>query len=422
MQTSLLGTREFFLFTNPIFVEYFCKLFPGTCRGSTVLFGNLVRLRDVDFIFELRLLCPFAARIASLGGLLTMYKWVIEFVSFFLFNAYTILPTVLTLYSRLLSHLDYRSFLFRCVDVVYLHLMSVGCRLAMANGGRKTIRSAACLIIGDEVLNGKILDTNSHEFAKVCFQQLSIPLKKTIVCGDDKDDIIRSLEVLKQEGCDLLVTSGGIGPTHDDITYEAIARAYGLPCTVDPEVKSRMYKIRGDYLAGLDLQQTGAFLRMATVPQANLDTSVEKVFSDESLWVPIVGIDHQVYILPGVPQLFKRLLGHLAEYIKDRVVPNSQQRFFVKTETKESELAPFLTDLQHRCDLEYAKNAVKIGSYPHFAWSLNTISIIGDSSLTSGALRKIVNEVVSSIGGHAQEISAEEEDKLSILEPNREEP
>lgn len=90
-----------------------------------------------------------------------------------------------------------------------------------------SIKSAGCLIIGDEVLNGKILDTNSFEFAKYCFKELSIPVKKTVVCGDDADDIIRSLKVLTDENCDFIVTSGGIGSTHDDING-SVHRALNL--------------------------------------------------------------------------------------------------------------------------------------------------------------------------------------------------
>ena len=61
--------------------------------------------------------------------------------------------------------------------------------MTKGNISGKPIRSAGCLIIGDEILNGKILDTNSYNFARFCFKDLSIPLKRTIVCGDDEDDI-----------------------------------------------------------------------------------------------------------------------------------------------------------------------------------------------------------------------------------------
>lgn len=291
-------------------------------------------------------------------------------------------------------------------------------RTTMTKTVPRSIRSAGCLIIGDEVLNGKILDTNSHEFAKLCFNKLNIPLRKTIVCGDDRNDIIRSLNILRDEGCDLLITSGGIGPTHDDITYESIAKAYNLKCEVDSEVKDRMLALRTDYLSGLPLDQLNSFYRMATIPQVSEEYSVEKIFTDQSLWVPIVGVDQQVYILPGVPQLFKQLLAYLADHLKSRIESNMQRRYFVRTETKESELAPFLTDLQRQCDDQYGPNTVKLGSYPHFSWNINTISIIGDSTVPPEKLRDIVDKVKASVGGKAQEISLEEEEKLTTLDPS----
>lgn len=279
------------------------------------------------------------------------------------------------------------------------------------------IRSAGCLIIGDEVLNGKILDTNSYEFAKYCFSELLIPLKKTVVCGDDKEDIIRSLRILTDEKCDFIVTSGGIGSTHDDITYEAIAEAYGVSCSLDQETAERMTQLRGKYLLQLTKPQLHAFYRMATIPQSAGDTTVLKLFIKDSLWVPIVGINSQVYILPGVPQLFKLLLLGLGDSVKTRVELKQYRRHFVKTSTSESSMAPFLTELQNKCDSQYGVQQIKVGSYPHFNWKLVTISIIGDKSVPEQDLRKVVDEVVANIGGDAQEISAQEEDVLTTQEP-----
>ncbi|CAK7903352.1 hypothetical protein CAAN1_32S00694 [[Candida] anglica] len=279
-----------------------------------------------------------------------------------------------------------------------------------------TIHSAGILIIGDEVLNGKILDTNSHEFAKFCFQKLSVPLKRTVVCGDDEQDIVDSLKTLKD--CSFVITSGGIGSTHDDITYSAIAKAYNLDCRLDQETVDRMQNLRGEYLQHLKKDQLSAFYRMATIPQPSIDskTAVEKIFISDDLWVPVVGVDQRVYILPGVPQLFKKLLTGLLPYLKPRVQETAAfERYFVKTTTKENELAPFLSGLQERCDAEFGKQAVKLGSYPHYTWQINTISII--SGIETGALRKIVDEIVAGIGGNAKEISAQEEDRLTTEDP-----
>lgn len=278
-----------------------------------------------------------------------------------------------------------------------------------------SIKSAGCLIIGDEVLNGKILDTNSYEFAKYCFKELSIPVKRTIVCGDDQDDIIRSLKTLTDENCDFIVTSGGIGSTHDDITYDALAAAFKVPCKLDNETVQRMQAIRGLYLAGLLKPELDAFYRMATLPQPAGETKVLKLFTDESLWVPIVGLNEKVFVLPGVPQLFKKLLIGLGEAVKPRCVSQEYTRFFVKTRKGELSIAPFLGEIQKRCDAAFNKR-VKIGSYPHFDWKIVTVSIIGDKSVPELDLRKVVEEVVKNVEG--DEITAKEEDHLTTCSPS----
>ncbi|KAM3125127.1 hypothetical protein CJJ07_003566 [Candidozyma auris] len=278
-----------------------------------------------------------------------------------------------------------------------------------------SIKSAGCLIIGDEVLNGKILDTNSFEFAKYCFKELSIPVKKTVVCGDDANDIIRSLKVLTDENCDFIVTSGGIGSTHDDITYEALASAFHVPCKLDEETVNRMQKLRGPFLSSLGESELKAFYRMATIPQPSETTKVSKLFIDESLWVPIVGINERIFVLPGVPQLFKRLLFGLGESVKPRCASQSYTRYFVKTKKFESNIAPFLGDIQKRCDDTHGKR-IKIGSYPHFGWGVVTVSIIGDRSVPKQDLRKVVDEIVNNVNG--EEITAEEEDHLTVDDPS----
>ncbi|KAL7664111.1 MoaB/Mog domain-containing protein [[Candida] zeylanoides] len=276
-----------------------------------------------------------------------------------------------------------------------------------------SINASGILIIGDEVLNGKILDTNSHAFAKYCFRELGVPLKRTVVCGDDEDDIIQSLQ-RNFEGCSLVVTSGGIGSTHDDISYPAIARAFGLACELDQEIVDRMQRLRGPYLSTLSKTQLDAFYRMATIPKGE---NVEKLYLDDELWVPVVGIDKKVYILPGVPQLFTRLMVGLGEILKPRVVSDFLTRRFVQTRTGESELAPFLTALQHECNIKYGKDGVKLGSYPHLTWKINTISIIAGSNVNDKDLSSIVQRVLEGVKGEAKEISADDEERLTTTDP-----
>ncbi|KAI5961318.1 hypothetical protein KGF57_001741 [Candida theae] len=289
------------------------------------------------------------------------------------------------------------------------------------------IKSAGCLIIGDEILNGKIMDTNSYNFAKFCFNELSIPLKRTVVCGDDSLDIKTSLNnLLTQDNVDFLVTSGGLGSTHDDITYEAISEYYELEYKLDKEVVDRMQSLRKDYLANLDKEQLDAFYRMATLPTAVATTTstntphnttkpnikVEKIFGSDKMWFPIVIIDDKVFILPGVPQLFVQCLPVIKSYISPRLDSEKLIRRYVVTKTGESHLAPYLGKLQNRCNEKYGDGVVKLGSYPHLESHLNTISVIGSQLSSKSDLDWIIQDLLKNVGGQGKEITQEEEDKL----------
>jgi len=104
----------------------------------------------------------------------------------------------------------------------------------------RTIHTAACLVIGDEVLGGKTVDTNSAYMAKFCFG-LGMALKRVEVIADDESEIIEAVRRMS-DNYDFVVTSGGIGPTHDDITYQSIAKAFGLPLKLHDESYEKMKK------------------------------------------------------------------------------------------------------------------------------------------------------------------------------------
>lgn len=281
------------------------------------------------------------------------------------------------------------------------------------------ISSAGCLIIGDEVLNGKIQDTNSYEFAKYCFNKLKIPLKKVIVCSDDKQDIKSSLDILNKE-VDFIVTSGGLGSTHDDVSYEAIASYYNVDYKLDHEVVDRMKSLRGEYIKGLSPDQLNSFYRMATLPVASSTTKVEKIFIDKSLWFPIVAIDAKTFILPGIPQLFVKLIDAILPLLQPRVQTQSFQRLYVKTTSGESEFATFLGNLQDKLDKKYGVNSIKLGSYPHVSWKVNTISIIVNLPEFSDTEKaSLVQSIIDGVGGDAVEIDSTQEDKLTNESPKK---
>lgn len=263
-----------------------------------------------------------------------------------------------------------------------------------------TIHTAAILVIGDEVLNGKIKDTNSHYFSDFCFKN-GIDLRRICVVPDEVTDIVSELNVLRSK-YDFIVTTGGIGPTHDDITYESIAEAYGLPLQLHKETVQRMDRLarnppRNKVEGSEELK---AQLRMATFPSG---PDVECNFVAEDLWVPVVSVKRQVYIFPGIPSLFTKMLECLLPQIAERFPAARQCRHFVSTTSSESVLAPILNAIQ----VKYRTQHVKIGSYPHICDNRNTVSILGPIECDH-VLLEIVQDLVSRVAD-AREITAEEE-------------
>lgn len=276
----------------------------------------------------------------------------------------------------------------------------------------RLLQTSAALIIGDEVLNGKISDTNSKFFAKYCFA-LGLDLQKVEVVPDDEADIVESIQRLAKR-YDFVVTSGGIGPTHDDITYEAIAKAFDMSVEQHADTVERMTRLSRRKIDFSDTEARTAQLRMASFPVARpqgssavlseLPNTVTVTYVAEDLWVPIVCVGGKVNILPGVPSLFTRLLEGIKPELEKNIDQSRQQvRFFVMTDLPESVMAPYLRRLQARVD----EKDVKIGSYPHMELKKNTVSIIGRKGDVE-YLREVVKDVEKNLKG--EEISAEKEE------------
>lgn len=256
------------------------------------------------------------------------------------------------------------------------------------------------------MLNGKIQDTNSRFFAKYLFSK-GIEVKKIIVIGDEEQDIVDAVKSLSLN-YDFIITSGGIGPTHDDITYDSIGKAFDLEVSLHEETAEKMVRLRKKSAPVLDKEAQEAQFRMATLP---VGPNVEYIYLNNELWVPVVGIDEKVFILPGVPQLFETLLTGLVEtHLQERILKgNKFVRYYVTTELSESQIAPHLTQLQSKAISE-GYDDVKIGSYPHMGLDLNTISILG-RFINNDYIRGVVEYSLKNLKG--KEINAEQEEKYS---------
>ncbi|ORY61190.1 MoaB/Mog domain-containing protein [Leucosporidium creatinivorum] len=249
------------------------------------------------------------------------------------------------------------------------------------------IRSAGCLIIGDEVLNGKTRDSNSNFLAKSLFD-LAIELKRIEVIADDEEEISEAVTRMSK-AYDLVITSGGIGPTHDDITYSSIAKAFNKDLEYHEETKRRMNllaKKRPNPAEQTEEQKT-ARNRMALFP-----TDSEVLFVQEDLWVPVVRVNGNVCIFPGVPSLFERLVtAFLSRWVPLPPSTEKPTRVLIHTELPESSIAPFLTTLQERVK----KELIRVGSYPKLSAGVD-VSLIGKDA---SRLEELAEEVVKELQG-----------------------
>lgn len=162
--------------------------------------------------------------------------------------------------------------------------------------------TAAALVIGNEILTGKVAEQNVYVMAKELFA-LGVELRRVIVCADDIDIIAADLNALRTSH-DLVITSGGVGPTHDDVTIKAVARAFGVNV-----VRAQTYEslLREYYRERL----TPMHLRMADVPDG-----ARLVTTNEMRW-PTVAMEN-VYVLPGVPEIFRAKMGVLREELRGK--------------------------------------------------------------------------------------------------------
>lgn len=205
------------------------------------------------------------------------------------------------------------------------------------------IWTAALVVIGDEILSGRTQDRNVAQVA-LWLNLQGIRLTEVRVVADDEEAIVEAVNTLRARN-DYLFTTGGIGPTHDDITVDAIARALDVPVVVHPQARAAL----ADYYAergGLN----EARLRMARVPAGA--TLIENRMSGAP------GIRHgNVFIMAGVPHITAMMLDALTGALEGGQPMLSRT---IGCWVAESEIADLLGDT------EKAHPLCRIGSYPFF--------------------------------------------------------
>lgn len=213
----------------------------------------------------------------------------------------------------------------------------------MTLAANERIWTAALLVIGDEILSGRTQDKNVAQVAGWLNIQ-GIRLKEVRVIPDDMDAIGEAVKILGGRN-DYLFTTGGIGPTHDDITVDAIAAALGVPVVIHPDARAVLedyYTARG----GL----TDARLRMARVPEGA--TLIENRYSG----APGIHFGN-IFIMAGVPHIAAAMLDSLTGQLEGGLPVLSAT---LGCWVAESEIADMLGST------EKAYEGVQIGSYPFF--------------------------------------------------------
>jgi molybdenum cofactor synthesis domain-containing protein len=204
--------------------------------------------------------------------------------------------------------------------------------------------TAALIVIGDEILSGRTQDKNVAQIATWLNDQ-GVRLAEVRVIPDEMGRIGETVNALRA-AYDYLFTTGGIGPTHDDITVDAIAAAFAVPVIVDPQARAILENYYRDRPGGL----TEARLRMARVPEG------AELIPNPSSGAPGVKMAN-VYILAGVPDIAASMLEALTGKLKGG---RPMVSVTVGARAPESDVADLLRET------EAAHPGVAIGSYPFF--------------------------------------------------------
>jgi molybdenum cofactor synthesis domain-containing protein len=213
----------------------------------------------------------------------------------------------------------------------------------MTDGKNGTqVVTAALLVIGDEILSGRTKDKNIGFIAEY-LTAIGIDLKEVRVVPDEEDEIVAALNVLRKR-YDYVFTTGGIGPTHDDITADSVARAFGVPIDVDP----RALKLFKERAPQLELNE--ARLRMARIPQG-AELVENKISTAPGFWIG------NVIVMAGVPAIMQAMLDAVAGKLRTGTRMLSET---VRADAREGDIGTPLGEIAR------ANPDVIIGSYPFF--------------------------------------------------------
>jgi molybdenum cofactor synthesis domain-containing protein len=199
-------------------------------------------------------------------------------------------------------------------------------------------KTAGIVIIGNEILSGKVQDANAAYLLRE-LRPLGVDVKKVAVIPDEIESIAMEVAAFSRQ-FDVVFTSGGVGPTHDDVTIEGIARAFGCRVIRHPELEHLLRSRYGDSL-------NEARLKLTEVPEGAV------LIREDGLWLPAVMIQN-VYIFPGIPDLLRQKFDSIKERFREQ--PYVLRKVYVKE--SEGNIAASL----HALLREFPE--LMLGSYP----------------------------------------------------------
>jgi molybdenum cofactor synthesis domain-containing protein len=214
----------------------------------------------------------------------------------------------------------------------------------MARAAQTEIVTAGLLVIGDEILSGRTKDKNIGYIADY-LSALGIDLKEVRVVADDEAAIVEAVNAMRAR-YNYLFTTGGIGPTHDDITADSVAKAFGVPIDHDP----RAVAILRERFAPRGIELNEARLRMARLPQGS------EIIENKVSGAPAFMIGN-VIVMAGVPSIMQAMLDAVAPRLKTGAKMLSES---VRADLREGDIGSELGEIAE------AHPEVLIGSYPFF--------------------------------------------------------
>ena len=245
------------------------------------------------------------------------------------------------------------------------------------------IVTAGILVIGDEILSGRTKDKNIGFIAEY-LTNIGIDLKEVRVVADDEDAIIYALDALRQR-YNYVFTTGGIGPTHDDITADCVAKAFGVELEIHPQIAELIQRRPSPP------EVMASRMRMARVPRGG-------GLIDNPLGPPGFFIGN-VYVMAGIPRIMQQMIASLNGKLKRGVVVQSRS---VTAYVSEGQIAKGLGAVQDR----FVR--VDVGSYPFQRQERFGTTLVmrgSDAAELDAALADVV-ALIRSLGAEPEDIQA----------------